>query len=286
MQKRFSIFIVFLAFILCAQAWGVVQEPELLVSPKIAWQGKVLKVRVVSPKGVSWIKGRFLNQDFICYRRGDDFKGIVGVPINQKPGQYKLSLFITYKDGTLSRLDRRIKVWSTKFPFSRYWLKPAKRKLMKRELIDKDWVQIEKVLKVESLLQHWSGKFMRPVGGRISQGFGFRQIVNGKRGGQHRGVDFAVLTGTPVNAPNYGKVVFAKRLRVFGGTIVLDHGQGVHTLYFHLSRLYVKVGQEVPKGKVIGLSGDSGISSGPHLHWGMSVHNLRVDPIQWVKYEI
>ena len=89
--------------------------------------------------------------------------------------------------------------------------------------------------------------------------------------------------GTKVKAANNGKVVFAQKLSAFGGTIVIDHGQGVHTLYFHLSKFLAVVGQEVSKGTVIALSGNSGISSGPHLHWGMSVHDLRVNPLQWTK---
>ena len=68
--------------------------------------------------------------------------------------------------------------------------------------------------------------------------------------------------------------------------MVVDHGQGIHTLYFHLSRFVAEVGQNVSKGAVIAFSGNSGVSSGPHLHWGMSVQNLRVDPMQWVKYEM
>jgi murein DD-endopeptidase MepM/ murein hydrolase activator NlpD len=99
-------------------------------------------------------------------------------------------------------------------------------------------------------------------------------------------VDIAAAVGTKVKAPNAGKVVFGEKLKAFGGTMVLDHGQGVHTLYFHLSKLLAEVGAKVEKGTVIALSGNTGVSSGAHLHWGMSVHNLRVDPIQWTKYEI
>jgi murein DD-endopeptidase MepM/ murein hydrolase activator NlpD len=77
-------------------------------------------------------------------------------------------------------------------------------------------------------------------------------------------------------------VVFADDLKAFGGTVVIDHGQGVNTLYFHLSKIGVTVGQSIKKGEAIGLTGNTGISSGPHLHWGLSVHNVRVDPNQWV----
>ena len=258
----------------------------MVLEPEIAWQGKVVVIRVVSAEGISGVKGRFLDQDFECYKSGSDFRGIVGIPIGQKPGHYDLSISITEGEGSVVEINKRMKVWSTKFPFSRFWLRPAKKKLMVQELINKEWAQIEKSLWVEEPEQLWQGRFVLPANGKISQGFGHRQIINGKRGGNHRGVDIAVPNGTEIRAPNRGKVVFAKRLKAFGGTMVLDHGQGIHTIYFHLSKIIAMVGQEVKKGEIMALSGDSGISSAPHLHWGMSVHNLRVDPLQWVKYEI
>ena len=286
MIRRGLISLLLFSLVFAAQVAGSARDPDLVISPGVAWQGKVITLRLTSAEGVSWVRCRFLNQDITCFRHGDDFRGVVGVPVNQRPGRYDLFLYLYNKDGTLNSIHRQVKVGTTRFPFSRYWLKPAKKKLLAPDLINMEWAQIEKMLKVEGGDQLWQGKFALPVQARISQGFGHRQIVNGRRGGNHRGVDFAVFTGTPIKAPNRGRVVFARRLKAFGGTIVLDHGQGVQTLYFHLSKLYVKVGQDVPKGKVIGLSGDSGVSSGPHLHWGMSVHNLRVDPMQWVNYEI
>lgn len=273
-------------FVFASPALCVASDADLVISPEIAWQGKTLTVRLGSAEGISGVKGHFLNQDFVCYKCEGGFRGIVGVPVDQKPGYYNLGLFIINKDGKVERLNRKMKVWATKFPFSKFWLRPAKKKLMVPELINKEWAQIEKSLRVEIPKQNWKGTFILPVEAKISQGFGYRQIINGKRSGAHRGVDFAVPNGTPVRAPNHGKVVFVDRLKVFGGTMVLDHGQGIHTIYFHLSRIYYNVGKEVEKGQVIGLSGDSGVSSAPHLHWGMSVHNLRVDPMQWVKYEI
>jgi murein DD-endopeptidase MepM/ murein hydrolase activator NlpD len=212
--------------------------------------------------------------------------GIIGVPIDQKPGYYDLKLIITYKYGRTETRMKRMKVWTTRFPFSKFWLRPSKNKLRSPKIVNNEWAQIEKVLIVKDPNQHWKGKFLSPVGGTMSQGFGHRQIINNKRAGSHRGVDYAVLVGTKVRSPNSGKVVFVKRLQAFGSTLVLDHGQGIHSLYFHLSRIFPKIGDEVKKGDIIALSGDSGVSSGAHLHWGMSVHNLRVDPLQWVKYEI
>jgi hypothetical protein len=276
--------VIFLAVLLFVGSSA--SAPQLVVDPSIAWQGKIVCIKVPVEEGISAVSGRFLNQDFACYKSADDFRGIIGVPINQKPGHYNLKLIITCKNGKLETLTRKMKVWTTKFPFSRYWLKPHKKKLLRRDLVNRDWAQIAKVLRVERTEQLWQGKFIKPVREPISQGFGHRQIVNGRRAGNHRGVDFATPIGTEVKAPNKGRVVFRKYLEVFGGTMVINHGQGIHTLYFHLSKCFPEVGQMVAKGDVIALSGNSGVSSGPHLHWGMSVHDLRVDPLQWTKHEI
>lgn len=285
-MRKFLSCLILLIFILAYEGFCDSQDFDLVIEPKIAWQGKVLTIKVLSAEGIAEVKASFLGQEFKCYKNGDDFQGIVGVPINQKPGHYNLRLTFTRADGYEKRTVSKVKSWATKFPSSKFWLRPSKKRLLKKELIDKEWAKIEKVLTVEASKQSWKGKFLLPVEGELSQGFGYRQIINGKKSGSHRGVDIAVQNGTKIRAPNRGKVVYVGRLKVFGGTMVLDHGQGVQTLYFHLSRIYWGVGKEVEKGQVIGLSGDSGVSSAPHLHWGMSVHNLRVDPMQWVKYEI
>lgn len=259
---------------------------QVTTDPPIAWQGKVLQVRVSSAEDISSIKGSFLGKKFPCYRSGDDYRGIIGVPINQKPGYYNLKLIVTKGDGSIVTLEKKMKLWSTKFPFSKFWLKPARNKLRARKIIDNEWGRVEKVLIVKDPEQRWNGKFIKPLTSEVTQGFGHRQIINGRRSGNHRGIDYRAKIGTKIRAPNNGKVVFIEKLRAFGGTLVLDHGQGIQTLYFHLSKIMYEVGDEVKKGEIIALSGDSGVSSGPHLHWGMSVHNLRVDPEQWVKYEL
>jgi len=252
--------------------------------PNIAPQGKCIAIQVSSPEGISRIEGQFLGQKFECFRMGDDFKGIVGIPPEQKPGVYELSLIIDKGEGESSLVNNKVKVVKAKFPSVSFWLKPAKKKLLTADLIAQEWARIEKYLVVENLEQGWQGKFMLPAKGPASMAFGTIEYINKKLSGRHRGYDIAVPMGTEVAAPNNGKVVFAEKLKAFGGTMVLDHGQGIHTLYFHLSKFMAGIGQNVSKGDVIALSGNSGISSGPHLHWGISVHNLRVDPVQWTKY--
>jgi len=275
-----------LIFILSSASYAQNQNISISLNPPAAWQGKVIVVKVVSAEGISEIKAAFLGQKFNLYPEGKDFCGIVGVPVDQMPGKYPLNLLFKSRDGNPSSVTEHVRVRATNFPFSKFWLKPARDKLRAREIIEDEWAQIEKTLVVEDPVKCWQGRFSLPAQGRISQGFGHRQIINGKRAGEHRGMDIAITIGTSIEAANQGKIVFANYLRAFGGTIVLDHGQGIHTLYFHLSKFAARTGDRVNKGDIIAYSGNSGISSGPHLHWGMSVHNLRVDPKQWVNHEI
>ena len=123
--------------------------------------------------------------------------------------------------------------------------------------------------------------FIWPVRGRISGRFGNARVYNGQAAGSgHSGMDIAVPTGTPVKAPAAGVVTFAAPdLYLTGGTVLLDHGFGVSSNFLHLSRLYVKVGDRVEQGQLIGAVGATGRATGPHLHWGMNWFNVRIDPL-------
>ncbi len=257
-----------------------------VVAPSAAWQGNVAVIKLVSAEGVHEASGLFLKKTFNFYRDGADWRGIIGIPLEQAPGTYPLKISVKNENNREQIIKRKIAVKGIKYPAMSFKLKPAKKILLEPDIVQADWGKIEKVLIVEEQKQGWQGKFILPVDGPISMLFGSREFVNGQKRGQHRGIDLAVVTGTTVEAANGGQVVFAGNLKVFGGTIVIDHGQGIQTLYFHLSKLLTKTGDQVAKGEPIALSGDTGSSSGPHLHWGMSVHNLRVDPLQWVKNEI
>lgn len=121
--------------------------------------------------------------------------------------------------------------------------------------------------------------FLRPVDGRISGRFGRARVYNGKPGSPHSGMDIAAPTGTPVRAPAAGIVTFADRdLYLTGGTLLVDHGHGISSNFLHLSRIDVAVGDRVEQGQVIAAVGSTGRSTGPHLHWGMSWFDVRIDP--------
>ena len=125
--------------------------------------------------------------------------------------------------------------------------------------------------------------FSIPIPGETSgTNFGHRRIFNGEPRAPHAGADLRAKTGTPIHATNRGRVVLAKSLFFTGNTVILDHGMGIYSLYAHLSRLDVKVGDIINNGQQVGLSGATGRVTGPHLHWGMMVQGARVDPFTLV----
>ncbi len=118
----------------------------------------------------------------------------------------------------------------------------------------------------------------KPVEGRLSSRFGLRRFFNGEERNPHSGLDFAVPAGTPIKAPSDGIVTIVADYFFNGKTIFIDHGQGLVTMYCHLSEFNVQEGQQVSRGQVIGKVGATGRATGPHLHWNVSLNNARVDP--------
>ncbi len=143
---------------------------------------------------------------------------------------------------------------------------------------------------ISSPTRYWNGPFLRPSGGRVSSIYGVRRYYNGVFASDyyHRGVDYAAPFGAPIVAPAAGKIALVGReaegFAVHGNTVGIDHGQGVVSIFLHLNQISVEEGQEVDAGQQVGTIGTSGASTGPHLHWGLFVHEVAVDPVPW-RYE-
>ncbi len=131
----------------------------------------------------------------------------------------------------------------------------------------------------------WEGRFSWPCFGPISTQFGTRRNYVGGGFEIHDGIDIGVSQETSIRAPQRGRVVLAEFGKVRGNTIILDHGLGLHSGYFHQSRLLVKVGDVVNQGDIIGLVGTTGLSTGPHLHWEMRIGSTGIDPQEWINHQ-
>ena len=128
--------------------------------------------------------------------------------------------------------------------------------------------------------RYWDSPFVLPMHSPVTSAFGTARLFNGSLGSFHSGTDFKAAPGTPVTAVNDGIVVLAKERYYAGNSVVIDHGEGLYSCYYHLSRIDVKVGQKISKGEPVGLSGKSGRVTGPHLHFAVMLQGVQVDPIQ------
>ena len=172
-----------------------------------------------------------------------------------------------------------------KFPTQSIWLPPGK----DQDLSDFEFNRVDAFKKLVTPQKFWSGPLLKPNNGPITTIYGVRRYYNGKFANDyfHRGVDYAGAYGSPILAPAAGRVALvgqeSKGFVIHGNCIGLDHGQGVESIFLHLSRILVKDGEFVKAGQVIGALGGTGAATGPHLHWGLYVNGQSVDPTPWRK---
>lgn len=149
--------------------------------------------------------------------------------------------------------------------------------------IEEEREEANKIYATANVGLKFNSKFILPMSSAITSPFGTARVFNGALKSYHGGTDFRAAVGTSVIAANDGVVVIAKDRYYAGGSVVIDHGEGIYTQYYHLSALNVKVGQSVKKGDIIALSGASGRVSGPHLHFGVIVGGVQVNPLNFIK---
>ncbi len=153
-------------------------------------------------------------------------------------------------------------------------VKPPK-KFKKR--IEREYKEARKIYSTFSKKRYWSKAFIQPLNSIITSQYGTARMFNGSLKSYHGGTDFRAKMHTPVRASNDGVVVLAKKRYYAGGSIIIDHGQGLYTCYYHLSKMKFKPGEKVKRGQVIALSGKSGRVTGPHLHFTVILHGKSVD---------
>ncbi|MFY0480147.1 peptidoglycan DD-metalloendopeptidase family protein [Achromobacter marplatensis] len=221
----------------------------------------------------------FLDRRVLVVREeGKQWIAVVGIPLSVKPGEQQ----VVVSDARGSR-KLPFKVVAKEYVAQHITLKnprqvdpnPDDMKRIEREMAEQSAANrtYRAGVTPSNLLLD------RPVnGGRLSSPFGLRRFFNGKERNPHSGLDFAVPAGTPIKAPAAGVVVLVGDYFFNGKTVFVDHGQGFVSMFCHMSAIDVKVGDEVPRGGVVGKVGATGRATGPHLHWNVSLNDARVDP--------
>lgn len=212
----------------------------------------------------------------VLREEGQAWIAVVGIPLSAKPGAQQLQV----QDGGQAR-QLAFEVAGKSYKEQHITLKNTRHVNPEQQ----DLKRIERELAEQTRAYRIfspgtpSNVFLdRPVDGRLSSPFGFRRVFNGQPRNPHSGLDFAVPAGTPIKSPAAGKVILTGDYFFNGKTVFVDHGQGMISMFCHLSAIDVDVGARVERGAVLGKVGATGRATGPHLHWNVSLNDTRVDP--------
>jgi murein DD-endopeptidase MepM/ murein hydrolase activator NlpD len=260
--------------------------PQVDVSPTTLLQGDTGFVEVVAGVDLE-LSGSLLGQDLMFMEDEGRYWALAGINALTAPGGYTLVLEATELESG-DRLAMQEQFTVTKAGFGTYnvVVSAERQGLLDADLSEAERIKVNAVYAGVSEERLWNGTFGLPLAGeiRVTAPFGQRRSYNGGPvSSYHSGQDLGADTGVPISAPMTGTVVLAEPLDVRGGSVILDHGLGVFTGFWHLSQIDVTVGQTVGCGEVVGLVGNTGLSTGPHLHWEMRVLGVPVDPFQWTR---
>ena len=274
--------------------WTVVTQPPRLVN------GAPVLFRVTTPKPVSALTANWLGHEiaFSFDASSKSWFALAGVSLETKPGTYPIELHAETSAGqsagpstgqTIS-FEKQIRVQLQRYPrrvvpltVPGHFTEPSPDDLRQ---IEQDKETKAETFETLSPERQWKGSFAAPVNADISDVFGSVRVFNGTAQRPHEGLDFRVPGGTSVAAVNSGRVILARPMFYEGNFVVIDHGQGLLTLYLHLSSFLVKEGDDVSKGQPIGLSGGTGRATGPHLHLALRWQGVYLDPQALLKLDL
>lgn len=290
-------FSLILVFLICGNVYSEEKTIRLKnytfkLSHKKIYQGDTLSLFVDSKITLKRLKVSCFNrklQPYKIYNKNKPhlFRTFIPISATEKSGKYKVKIKATNVYGKTQNFYLIFYIKRKDFP-TQYIKVPQKKK---KDLTTKQLSREAKIfgakLRSDYNRRYISSSFRSPLKGIITSVFGAQRKYNtGRLAWYHKGLDIANKTGTPIKAPNKGIVMLAQDFTIHGKSIIIDHGFGVKTIYNHLNSINVKPKQIVKRGETIGHVGTTGISTGPHLHFGVSVFNVRVNPNQWIKNKI
>ena len=254
--------------------------------PVEIFQGELAEVSVTGA-GVTAVEAFFGKENFFFYPNGASrFSALIGADVDAKPALAKLRLKAKTDAAAEVVAEIPVKIKPKAFAQESFNVPPTfdQRTPEALEEIRREQAAFARVFAAPAAKRLWNPPFIRPVPHEASaSSFGRRRIINGTPRAPHSGLDLSSPAGTEVLAANHGRVALAGHFYFAGGSVVLDHGGALFTMYFHLSEIRVGEGAVVGKGDVLGLSGASGRVTGAHLHWGARLANARVDPLDLLR---
>jgi murein DD-endopeptidase MepM/ murein hydrolase activator NlpD len=257
--------------------------PQCTVKPASIPLGQTVRLRCELPAATARVNfhlnggpdGRTVR---LFKEESGDWEGLMPVAVEDSPGTYPIE-FLAADGATLASVTLTIR--KTIFPTQNVVLAPQIEALHTTTEERQTLISFRDSV---SDVKYWDDPLVAPLPGCVISPFGVKRLHNGKPTGEiHAGIDQRGAAGTPIRAVAAGVVKIVQPFNVLGGTVALDHGQGLETMYLHMSKLNVAVGDHVKEGDVIGYVGSTGRANGPHLHWVVYVNGVPQNPQQWVK---
>ncbi len=279
--------LLLLHFFFAAAVAGSGDAPITFVHRERSLQpGEVVLLEATSSRALKQLRAKAFGREFPVFADSDgrNWTGLLGIDLETKPGKYSVVLTGVDRSGTSISVRDVLVVSAKKFPTrelnvdQKYVTPPAD--VMNR--IKREREKVNAIFASVTPRRLWDGFFQVPVPGIVISEFGKRNIYNGQPRSPHTGVDFRGATGTPIRAPNTGRIVLAENLYYSGNTVILDHGLGLYSYFGHMSAFSVKAGDQVQTGNLIGKVGATGLVTGPHLHWTVRLAGSRVDPLSLI----
>jgi len=283
MFKRWGLLLIILANGLSAL--------DITLAPREIQQGECVLLSVTTTKNIAKTNITFNKKKYPLIKIAKNrYTAIISTDYNAPTGNGTLSIEIAGLKSTLYQKDFTVLIRGGNFRGSTVTVSKKKKKQGVT-----DWKALRQENRIMgrafrnlSYKKQWQGKFIRPLKTyvRISSPYGVYRRYQKESGElistwRHKGIDYSAHIGTFIYAPNDGWVTVSKYMKVHGKTIVIDHGMGVQSIFNHLSERFVRPREFVKKGQCIGRVGNTGLSTGSHLHYGLSVNNKRVNPEQW-----
>jgi murein DD-endopeptidase MepM/ murein hydrolase activator NlpD len=238
----------------------------------------VLTITTISPDAMPRVRAfdRMLLPFSVDAKR---WRVLVGIDLEISPGTYPVE--VEAGEPAVERAAYQLRVTPRRFrtrtlTVDEAFVNPPAGAL---ERIAQEGAELNALWAASSPSKLWAGPFVRPVDDPANSAFGTRSILNGQPRSPHSGADFNSATGTPIKAPNGGRVVLVGDRYFTGTTVMIDHGLTLFSLFAHLSEVAVRQGDTVKTGDVIGKVGATGRVTGPHLHWSVRLNGARVDPL-------
>jgi murein DD-endopeptidase MepM/ murein hydrolase activator NlpD len=254
-----------------------VQEIAVSARARALQPGEIVLLTFTPPAGSADVRVRAFDRPLVPWRAEDgSWRVLVGIDLDVAPGAHAVSI-----EAGGARGRHELVVTGKEYPTRRLTVDPSfvDPPAGVQDRIVREARELNAVWALATPAPYWTGPFVRPVPHEANSAFGTRSVFNGQPRSPHGGADFRSPAGTPVRAPNAGRVVVADDLYYTGGTVAIDHGVGLVSLVAHLSAVDVEEGDMVEAGDVVGKVGATGRVTGAHLHWTLRAGGARVDPL-------